>query len=83
MFEFVPLGVAVLLGAYISRRRMRAWPLLMAAMVVAVGLAATICSGEYVAGWVTLPNDVALATFGAVLGGVAARGLTHIYRFRT
>ena len=78
MFEFVPFGVAAVVGAFISRSRIKAWPLLMATAAVAVGFVATLASGEYVAGWMTLPNDVALATLGVVLGGVAARVYAHL-----
>jgi hypothetical protein len=78
MFEFAPFGVAAVVGALISRSRIKAWPLLMALAAVAVGFVATLASGEYVAGWMTLPNDVALAILGIVLGGVAGRVYAHI-----
>jgi hypothetical protein len=76
MFEFVPFAVAVALGALISGSRIKPWPLLMTG--VAVGFVATLGSGEYVAGWTTLPNDVALATLGVIFGEVAARVHAHL-----
>lgn len=78
MFEFAPFGVAAVLGALISHSRIKSWPLLMASVAVAVGFVATLASGEYVAGWITLPNDVALATLGVVLGGVTASVYAHL-----
>ena len=81
MFEFMPFGVAAILGVLICRSRIKARPLLMPAAAVAVGFLATLGSGEYVAGWMTLPNDVGLAMLGIAFGAVAARAFTRIYRF--
>ena len=76
MFEFLPFGLAAVLGALLTRRRIKAWPLLLTA--IAVGFAATVASGEYLAGWTMLPNDLALATLGAVFGAVARRACAHL-----
>ena len=82
MFEFVPFAVAAVFGALISRSRLKTLPLLFAVVVVAIGFFATLESGEYASGWMMLPNDVALATLGAIFGIFAARMFTRAYRLR-
>jgi hypothetical protein len=72
MFEFVPFAVAAVVGALIHRSRIKARYLLMGATAVAVGFVATVCSGEYLDGWMMLPNDVALGALGVSLGGLVA-----------
>ena len=81
MFEFVPFAVAAVLGALICRSCMKPRFPLMAAAALAVGFIATVGSGEYLAGWITLPNDIALAALGVLSGGVAAR-VIRTFRFR-
>jgi len=82
MFEFVPFAVAAVFAALFSRFRMRLGPSLLVAVAVAIGLYATLVSGEYVAGWRTLPLDTAIAGAGMIVGAIFARAVTRAYRSR-
>ncbi len=67
MFEFVPFGLGLVLGAFARRvpRRMR--PLLVALGVLASAAAATLMSGEYLDGWTSLPLDIVEAALGTAV----------------
>lgn len=82
MFEFVPFGVAAIFGALIARSRIKAWPLVLAVGLVAIGFFATLTSGEYLTGWTTLANDVAIGMLGVIFGVFSARMVMRMHRFR-
>ncbi len=76
MFEYVPFGFGLVLGAFAYRvpRRMR--PLLVVLGALACGAAATLISGEYLDGWTSLPLDIVEAALGTAvaLAVIAALG---------
>jgi hypothetical protein len=78
MDELVPIILAAILGALIWRvRSNRTRTMLGALVVLVVGPAATVLSGEYVTSWIYLLLDLGEAAFGLALGMALAAWLHH------
>jgi len=77
MDELIPVLIAALFGALIwSSTSGRFRVLLLTATMVAIGVTATILSGEYAVSWLYLLPDIAEAAAGLACGVVILRRLT-------
>ena len=77
MDELIPVLIAAVFGALIwSSTRGRIRVLLLTATMVAIGVTATILSGEYAVSWLYLLPDIAEAAADLACGVVILRWLT-------
>ncbi|MGA7317431.1 MAG: hypothetical protein WBX22_26065 [Silvibacterium sp.] len=77
MDELIPVFIAAVFGALIwssTSGRMRV--LLLTATMFAIGVTATILSGEFAVSWLYLLQDIAEAATGLACGVVILRWLT-------
>ncbi|HEU0131197.1 MAG TPA: hypothetical protein VFQ85_09435 [Mycobacteriales bacterium] len=73
MTELFPVAGGFVVGVVLASLRPGSRRALGAVCAVLVGIAATVVSGEYRAGWEFLLVDVPLAAAGAVAGAYLAR----------
>jgi hypothetical protein len=74
MDELIPVIIAAVLGALIWKKSSgRSRPLLLVTAVIAVGVTATLLSGEYIVSWVYLLQDLAESAVGVASGIVFFR----------
>jgi hypothetical protein len=78
MTELLPIGLGLILGLGVGAAKPSIGRLPCAALAIALGVLATVVTGEFMTSWGYLLVDIPLVAVAALVGQLATRGIRHV-----